>query len=250
MDAADALPVAELLRPHSQSSSIVSRSSVMWQSIVGGISVAISLGLATAAAAGPIAWGTPVNISGAADVSQTGTFVDGIEGWNGNTTVTIGDATFHQPTVNAGTYSTPSGDIALTLGNSFQYGSFNSSSADYNTLMNENGNNGGTATLSGLTAGATYQVEFWSATVGFSATTTLDGTTTLNSGTGQFVLGTFTATGNTETFTYTGGNGDGSRVSAVQLRQLTTVAEPSTAMLASLGAVGLLAACRLRRRRA
>jgi hypothetical protein len=174
----------------------------MWQSIVGAVSLLlVSLGLAATASATPIAWGTPVNISGASDVSHSGTFVDGIEGWSGNTTLTIGDATFHQPSVNAGTYSTPSGDIALTFGSSFQYGSFNSASSDYNALVNENGNNGGTATLSGLTAGLTYQVEVWAATVGYSATTTLDNSTTLDAGTGQFVLGTFTATGGTETFT-------------------------------------------------
>jgi hypothetical protein len=221
----------------------------MWQSIVGGVSLlAVGVGLAATASASPIAWGTPVNISAASDVSQSGTFVDGIEGWSGNTTLTIGDATFHQPSVNAGSYSTPSGDIALTFGSSFPFGNFNSSSPQYNALVNENGNGDGTATLSGLTTGLTYQVEVWAVTIGFTNTTTLDGTTALNAGSGQFVLGSFTASSGTESFTYTGTNG-GARISAVQLRQLTTVAEPSSVMLASLGAVGLLVVCyRVRRR--
>lgn len=222
----------------------------MWQSIVGGVSLVVSLGLAATASASPIAWGTPVNISGASDVSQSGTFVDGMEGWSGNTTLTIGDATFHQPSVNGGIYSTPSSDIATTFGGSFQYGdpSGPSSSPEYNALVNENGNGDGTATLSGLTTGLTYQVEVWAVTISFTNTTTLDGTASLDAGAGQFVLGTFTATSGTETFAYTGTNG-GARISAVQLRQLSTVAEPSSVMLASLGAVGLLAVCyRVRRR--
>ena len=223
----------------------------MWQSLVGGVSLAISLGLAATASAAPIAWGTPVNISGAADVSQAGTFVDGIEGWNGNSTLTIGDATFQQPIVTPpgsnGTYSTPSGDIALTFTNSFSYGNFNSASSDYNSLVNENGNGGGTATLSGLIPNATYQVEVWSATHDYGTTTTLDNTVLLDGGTGQYVLGTFIATGSTQSFVYTGS--DGSRISAVQLRELSPVAEPSTAMLATLGAVGLCAVGCWRRRK-
>ncbi len=217
------------------------------------LALALGLALADSAAAG-ILWGTPTNIAGDADVSHSGAFVDGLQGFSGSPTISIGDATFHQGTATptlgspAQLLSTPSGDISLSQDTGFAYGAFNGGSAAYNQLVNQNGNNtnseAGTATLSGLQSGNVYQVELWSATVGYGTTTTLDGAVTLNGGQGQFVLGTFTASGSTETFTYTGS--DGSRISAVELRILTP--EPKSVIIWALAfGAGMLAIRRNRK---
>jgi hypothetical protein len=112
-------------------------------------------------------------------------------------------------------------------------------------------------TLSGLTVGLSYIVEYWAVDIdGGHGLTVLSDPVTLDTNVGQYVIGTFVADATRETFTYssvllTSGNGE---LTAIQLRQgvLETVPEPSTMVLAGFGVFGMLFAAgrRLRSKRA
>lgn len=124
-------------------------------------------------------------------------------------------------------------------------------------------------TMGGLTSGDTYQFEAWAddsraGQGGSSSTrseTITDGTNASSplfynsvpateGGLGSYIIGTFRASGSSETLTFVGDptNGD-AQINAIELRDLT-VPEPGTlASLASLGTVGLLWIAVARQRR-
>lgn len=124
---------------------------------------------------------------------------------------------------------------------------FNSGSAQGRTLA---------ATISGLTPSTQYLIQYWvsdnrivaavpsRAVVvgGQSLRVNATGTT---GGFGQFITGTFTADGPTQTFTAVGGTGDVAYANAMQVR---IVPEPATFAVAIASGV-TLAAWRLRRSR-
>ena len=106
--------------------------------------------------------------------------------------------------------------------------------------------------LNNLTNGTQYELEVWtnlSSSAGstpntFTATNSVSldaNTSNANGGVGQFAIGTFTASGTSQSFTVS--NEDNfPHFNALQLRDLTAapaVPEPSTFILAALGLAGL-----------
>jgi len=102
-------------------------------------------------------------------------------------------------------------------------------------------------TLSGLSLGTTYEFQWWSDVngspytngLGAVATATAGNSVTLDSNTtdatgglGQYVIGTFMADGPTQNivFTHPVNNNVSGVINAFQLRELTVVPEPGTAL--------------------
>jgi autotransporter-associated beta strand protein len=187
--------------------------------------------------AASITWNTPVAISGATDVSTTGLLTYAYC-WSGTSTAVNG--------VNfTGTTSTGSGGTDVTLSG---FGNNNtpftgSGSASFSTAYQNmlagadwNGSASATITLNHLTVGNAYVVQFWvgdwrsyntsrNETIKGSASDNI--TPTLNyqvgsSGSGTYVIGSFTASATTQTFTLTpGGSSPSVQINALQLRDLS-----------------------------
>jgi hypothetical protein len=226
------------------------------------VSVLISLGSSsTRAAASPITWigGAHNTTSAAADVNNSGSFVDGVYMGSTTTAETIGTTTFY-PEAGVGTGSVSSagagpGDINISTADVFG-GDIGTTAPGYLDVLSRNAYGPGsmtnvvTMTFSHLTSGVTYQFQIWSATPNGEMQTFTDGThsVTLN-GTptpGQFALGQFTAVGTTESLTYTGPNAGFPVVNAIDLR---LVPEPASVLLMILGGIGLCLAGLRRGRR-
>ena len=221
-----------------------------------------------------VTWQSPVTISGTSDVSLDGTLV-GTWGpgddWGGTSRsdyYPVNGVTF------AAYGSGPFGSWVSTSGLDDRYGSYanpNTADANYNYVLQTAIYSYGepiSLTWGGMTAGDSYELEFWvqdgrnSVTAERSETLTGGANTSaaLAFGTGpngtspgQFIIGTFVAdnTG-TETLTLTpfGGAdiGASAQVNLMQLRDLTSVPEPSTVALLVAG-VGMLSVV-LRRKNA
>ena len=165
---------------------------------------------------GQIVWGAPTNIATDSDVRTNGTYFDAAlapQGANGGSALTIDAAlgvTFNIIAVGNVNVSDPSGDITLSSDrNPYTGGDSPSGSANYNVLV---GNTeyaqdaSQTVTLNHLTIGHTYQIQVWSAAIGMGDfLTNLNGSNgiTLNANTGQYAVGTVTATASTVSFTAT-----------------------------------------------
>jgi hypothetical protein len=203
-----------------------------------------------------IVWGSAQNMSGDTDVvvPVSGTLVDAATFYS--SAVTVNTVKFNPLTASSGSYTDASGDISVTTpsGGAGPYtGAFTSSSpssTNYSNLTSVLGftvGNTGTVTLSGLVSGQTYQVEAWSFYTGQSVpgSTTFTGTTPVNlvGATGQYALGTFTATGTTETFGYGVNNTDNhaiiNAISVFDTSGGSAVPEPSTYALIFAGLGGL-----------
>jgi hypothetical protein len=199
-----------------------------------------------------ITWGTPTLISGASDVSvlgtQVGTWAPGDDAYNPDT-LPVNGVTFNA------FGSGPFNSLVSSSGIDNHYTSYNSpgipgaANANYDTILQAAiYSNGSTISLTwgGMTAGNTYQLEFWvqdgrnSVTAERSETLTGGADTsgalafgTGSTGPGDFILGTFVAdnTG-TETLTVnaSGGNdiGPSAQINLMQLRDITSVPEPSS----------------------
>ena len=238
------------------------------------ICVAGALVLAVRAQNANITWQNPVTISGTSDVSLDGTLV-GTWGpgddWGGTSRsdyYPVNGVTF------AAYGSGPFGSWVSTSGLDDRYGSYanpNTADANYNYVLQTAIYSYGepiSLTWGGMTAGDSYELEFWvqdgrnSVTAERSETLTggantsaalAFGTGPNGTGPGQFIIGTFVAdnTG-TETLTLTpfGGAdiGASAQVNLMQLRDLTSVPEPSTVALLVAG-VGMLSVV-LRRKNA
>jgi autotransporter-associated beta strand protein len=188
----------------------------------------------TAARATGITWSAAAAISGTADISHLGTFVDATQGYWGYSTQTFGDAVFAPSGISNGSVVSAGGHISFNLnGGTAQAGIqvvIPGGDANYNTLLNQCVYSNGTTTLmlGGLNAHTTYQLQIWTSQgSGYDTTFSLGGNAvTLNSGfnwttppqVGQFVTGTFTTgTETSETFTVTG-DGAQTYFTAAQLR--------------------------------
>jgi hypothetical protein len=234
--------------------------------------LAVSFALAGVAKAGAegtvINWGTPTAISGDTDVLNAGTTVaafnmDGLA-------VTVNGVSFASWTYPFMATTTTMGNFTFTespghlLAQSTTSNStpFASLSANYQTLLGSaistDDNNTLTLTITGLTVGQQYQLQWWLnasqyAGVGSGFRTTArapnpvtldDNTTNQVGGLGQTVVGTFQAGDTTEVITFTGA--DSTQAPTANAFQLRAVPEPSSFALVSLG---LAAAFFLRRGR-
>jgi autotransporter-associated beta strand protein len=189
------------------------------------------------ARAASIAWDTPVGITGDTDVATPGTLVYAYC-WSGVST-TVNGVNF------TGTTSGNSGSVNVTLdgfGNNY-YGYTGSGAAAYSTAYQNllagadwNGSASGTITFNNLIVGHAYVAQFWVGDWRAYNTVrneTITGSTSDNitpaltyqvgsSGSGTYVIGAFTASAVTQTFTLTpGGSSPSLQINALQLRDLT-----------------------------
>ena len=186
--------------------------------IVLALAVGVWLSAATGQAAA-IIWGTPATISGYADVTNAGTALYAYAG----TAVTVNGVTF-TATSNGTTW----GNVSFTSFGGYN-AVFGANAAPFNTLTNGYTNllataawgsgTSGTVTLNGLISGHTYSVQIWvnDSRGGYqyryeNVTSTGGNTVTLyfapNSNSagavGQYAVGTFTASGTSQSFSVNG----------------------------------------------
>ena len=229
--------------------------SLVSASVLGGIAM-------RSADAAPITWGAATTISGTTDVNTVGTLYAASS--FGSAPVTVNGVTFAAwSPVPSGTAGVSSGDFTLFQTNTgfaiyplFGSGAspFSGLAADYQSLLGEGiyglgGGGSSTVTVSGLTIGQEYSIQFWAndSRAAISATQTVDGntldvnTTNADGGVGQWISGTFTADGTSQNFNVSSGSNN--YYSAIQVR---AVPEPSS--LAGLGVVGAGLAAVIRRR--
>jgi hypothetical protein len=228
-----------------------------------------------------VTWGTPTNVSGDSDVRANGAFVAaaniGASAAQTAPTVAINGVTFTGWDVaGAGVKVAPGGGFTMAnqaghiLGSFDGFGSgaapFANLSTNYKSLLSyggfsQNSSNANdftgslTLTLTGLTVGTPYELQWWAndsrpfATGPVTATagnvSSLDpDTNNAAGGAGQFAVGAFTADATTQVVTI-GTTGNATLINAVQLR---AVPEPSVGV-AGAGAALLVASLRRRRRR-
>ncbi len=252
-----------------KASTVPIRASLLALTVLASISTVHAGGLSPAA----ITWGSASAISGDSDISTSGTFVAAYNfGTTGVSDVTVGGITFTGvafPTngsafVSFGGYSVSSGASAFGATNSAATpGSapFNTLSSSYQDLLGSFGDatSGSPFNLifTGLTVGQTYAVQIWvndssntySLTTGASAvnSVSLDGNTTnAVGGLGQFAIGTFTASLATQGIIFSTTGGDQIALNAFQIRNVTSVPEPSAFALMAGGV--MLGVAVLRRR--
>jgi hypothetical protein len=191
-----------------------------------------------------VLWQQAHNISGDTDVSTAGTFVSGAN--VAGPAVTVNGVSFD--TLPAGG-ATTDGVFSFATGepnagyNGYGAGNapFSNLSANYQSLLSTgnfgSGNSVMTLNLNNLTVGATYQIEVWyndsrggnqgmTATSGSDSVHAWGNTTATVGGTGQWVIGTFTAGAATKTITFQGDAGAGTLTNAFLLRQLSQPVVP------------------------
>jgi len=202
-----------------------------------------------------ITFGAPVNIATDTDVSTAGTFVSAFHA-SSTTPVTVNGVTFAGTTTSsfttAMTFGTGAGSLTFTPGTGDAFngyanaaGNTPSGSAAYNSLISSAFyfRTTETLTFNNLTIGQAYQFQYFNQDLGNSTgrVTTLSdlGTTantvSLGNNPGQYVLGTFTASGTTENIGLSVSNLG--YFNAIELR---AVPEPSTYAL-MFGGLGVLA---------
>jgi hypothetical protein len=217
------------------------------------LSAVTALVLATTADASDVIWQTPLTISGASDVSTSGTFFGS---W------APGDDAYDPDShpVNGVTFNAYGSLPDLTAGGSSldHYTGFNSpGTADdnYNSILQAAVYNDNTDPITvswdGMTLGDTYLVELWvqdgrNATANARTETIAGGANTSDSlmfgsddsGPGQYILGTFVADASgAETISLSpGAGGYGAQINLLQVRDLTAAPEPSTFALLAAGA--------------
>lgn len=240
------------------------RASVPSVALVVACASAVVIGTGSRALAAPIVWGAPQAISGDGDVNTTGSLVYAYNLGPSNVTSstvngvpfsafafsnTSGFASGSSATVGSVTISETPGLLVAwnTLGSgSAPYANLN---AAYRVLLDSGGASGladtMTVLLGGLTVGQDYTCQWWASNaaplpwlIGVSAAATnavtLDSNLTdAAGGLGQFVVGTFTADGVSQSIDFNAaGGGSGPMINAFQVR---AVPEPSTSAMALAG---------------
>lgn len=216
--------------------------SLVSASVLGGIAM-------RSADAATITWGSATTVLGDTDVNTEGTLFQAAN-FAGNTS-TVNGVVF---TAFSGTSN---GNIAINWGQEFatNFGSgqnpFFTLSSDYQELLRSGGIFATNVTISGLLIGTEYLIQYWAndSRIQGAGRTMLVGGVTLdlndtdaNGGVGQWVSGTFTADGSTQSFTLA----DGTSHTYSNAMQVRVVPEPST--LAGLGIIGTGLAAVIRRR--
>jgi hypothetical protein len=217
-----------------------------------------------AATAQNINWGSTLALTGDANLLTTGIYFDAFIPEYTGTALSADGVNFNDDTAITGSGGSD-GIISYTWsgGGNTEYdfaGSFSLGSAGFNSVMNAggayvNGVGSGTVTITGLTAGDTYSVQDFEYDAGNGGATILGGSTpaTITGGStddqGEFVTGSFTATGSSETFSLTGDTGTAFTVlGSLSVRNVTSVPEPSTVGIFAGGFVLMLSLVFLRRR--
>ena len=226
------------------------------------VSASVLGGLALRSAdAATITWGSATTISGTTDVNTEGTLFAASS--FGSNSVTVNGVTFDAwSPVPSGTAGVTSGNFTLLQPDTgfAILNAFGSSAppvsglpTEYQNLLSDSiysfGPGSSTVTVSGLTNGQEYSIQFWAndSRAAISATQTVDGntldvnTTNADGGVGQWISGTFTADGTSQNFNVSSGSNN--YYSAIQVR---AVPEPSS--LAGLGVIGIGLAAVIRRR--
>jgi hypothetical protein len=212
-----------------------------------------------------IAWGTVEPLTTDTNVATNGLAFDAINSAQGSvfTATAVNGVTFNGlSTVSTSGNSTTGSDgiISLTsdggnfLGNEGFVGDGTASDAYKYVINNASDANNGSVTIGSATLklhpGYTYQVQafgFWSGP--YAATINGDPSATFPAYGGGYVIGTFTAAADTETFTYGGADtlsGHAGFVNDVSVRLIATP-EPSTYALMLGGLMSLALMGRLRR---
>ena len=215
-----------------------------------------------------ITWGTPTTISGDTDVDTVGTLVYAFNFGSGTTatTQTINGVTFQPFAIQDFTNSQTSGDVTVSENNGYlvsdlNVGStstpFSGLSSNYRSLLSTEVYASNLATmqidLGGLTDGTDYRLQWWTNDSseyfyagspffenviggGASGNVTLDAnTSSTNGGLGQYVIGTFTASGTTASFTLTGSGTGAWTFPVMNALQVRAVPEPSAYCMALAG---------------
>lgn len=219
--------------------------------------------------AATIIWGAAQNISGVSDVYTVGTLhaAANFGPLATGTNVTVNGVTFSGLGVADDTTTAVSGgNIAVSSALNLRTGNLGTTgnpyaalAAAYKALLNptmyQTASTPLNFTISGLTVGGTYAIQYWvndSRSNGSGRGTRIDGAVTLDvnntdttGGVGQWVLGQFVADAPTQTFSAAASPGTFAYANAVQIR---AVPEPKTFVMALVGGV-TLAAWQLRRSR-
>jgi hypothetical protein len=215
-------------------------------------------------AAQDIDWGSPQVITGDANLLTTSIYLDAFIPEYTGTALSADGVNFNDDTAITSSGGSD-GIISYTWsgGDNTEYdfaGSFTLGSAGFNSVMNAGGAyvggvGSGTVTISDLTDGDTYSVQDFEYDNGNGGATILGGSTpaTITGGStggqGEYVTGTFTATGSTETFSLTGDTGTAFTVlGSLSVRNVTAVPESSTAGFLAIGLVLEIGLIYLRRR--
>ena len=215
----------------------------------------IIIGIAGAAmtlpgSAAVIAWGSVQAITGAGNIISTG--VTSLAGANfgiptGTTTIVnngVVDVEFKS--LRSGENATLSNGITVAAAASWEnwgfQGAVSSIGGTFETVLDSNLGDEtnpltSTITLSDLTVGTLYQIQFFADSTGNNGQT-IEGSSTMNSRTGQFVTGTFTADATSQMLTVTSTSGGFAVANALTVGQ--SIPEPSAAALLGLGGLTLL----------
>ncbi|MGA0286791.1 MAG: hypothetical protein ACO3QA_07125 [Phycisphaerales bacterium] len=238
----------------------------------------LSASIAEAGVSAAITWQTAQTITGDSDVQTAGTlayaYTFGSSAVSATTVNGVNFAAFGisptQSPVTVGnlTLSESPGYLNPATGLGASGTPYTSLSAGYQSLLGEGASASDpftiTVTLDGLTAGRQYSLQWWSSNssgttasygADLSSTTAYDAFSnqvTLSStagGIGQYVVGTFTATGSIEFFNLESPSGfTAPLMNALQLRDITPTGVPGGAGLAGLLALGGVGRHRRRRR--
>jgi hypothetical protein len=221
------------------------------------LSVSVAFTFATMVAHGQIAFQAPVAVttSDGSQISTMGTFVDavGVNG-GGNSAITVNGMPF-----NAIFATAQQGDAVFSFsGAGAGNNGSNSTTTPFNAVNNGVAYVGDfspadtqteTVTINGLTLGNLYQLQVFN--VG-TFDTTVNGANSQNI-VGAYTIGDFAATSMSQTFTYSnhstalGGNSGIGGVGSIELRDVTSVPEPSTYALMGLGLAAALLVTRSRK---
>ena len=204
-----------------------------------------------------ITWGAATAITTDTNVDTNGTLLYAYDAYSSGASDMVNGVTFVGKNDSAAGFSSSFvGDNSI--GGAPTNGGY-SGSANFTTLLTASwyanaGAATGTLTLSGLTAGQIYEIQLFDSD-GRRAAGTYDSTyaatnsVTLSAGSGQYVIGDFTATASTEVVNTSALAGSDMQVSAYELRDegVAAAPEPSTYALTGLGALALLVISRRRR---
>ncbi len=188
---------------------------------------------ASSANAAPITWGAAQNITGASDVLTTGTpvyaYAIGTD---------VGSQTVNGVAFSVGGIGGGGTNVTITGGQACGAYFPLSSPAGYNGILKgavfANSGSGATmtVTLKNLVEGQQYAVQVWSSNVDYGGTNvTYDGSVSLSQTTGQFAIGTFTASASeSQVITLTANN---IQFNAIQLRTVPAPGTPPTVAITS-----------------